>query len=84
MLPVGRLFSFVILSGISTKSSGFVDTGVRGFDECLTSDLFVVTVGTGVFTESGDGERRLLVVDCGCFGNVLGRTSVSYSGIGSI
>jgi hypothetical protein len=81
--PGGGLFSMVTFSGTSTKSSGFVDINVVGFDERLTDDLVVFIVGAGLFTEFGDGERRL-VVDCEGAGNVFGITSGSYSGIGSI
>lgn len=82
-LPAGRLFSLVVWSGTSTKSSVLVDRGVVGFDECLAEDFVVFIVGTRLFTGFGDGERRF-VVDCDGIGNVFGRTSASYSGIGSI
>lgn len=66
-----------------TKSSFFVERGVVGFDECLLDDLTVFMVGTRLFTGLGEGDRRF-VADCGGIGNVLGGTSDSYSGIGSI
>jgi hypothetical protein len=84
ILPAGRHFSIVICSGISTKSSCFVDIGVVEVDERLTDDLVVFIIGARLlFTEVGDGERRL-AGDCGDVGNVIGTTSGSYSGIGSI
>jgi hypothetical protein len=58
--------------------------GVDGFDERLTDALLVLIAEGWVFTEFGDGDRRLFIVDCGGVGNVFGTTSVSYSGIGSI
>lgn len=83
-LPVGRLFSIEIFSGISTKSSVFVGTGITGFGVCFTIVLVVLTVGTEVFTEGGDGERRLLIFDCTVSSTVFDITSGSYSGIVSI
>ncbi len=73
----------VIWSGISTKSSVFVEIGVVEFDERLIDDLFVFDIEVRLFTEFGDGERRC-IVDSGGIGNVFGITSGSYSGIGSI
>ena len=65
---------------MSTKSSGLVDMDVGGFDKRFVEDL---CGGARLFTELGDGERRS-TVDCGGIGNVFGKTSGSYSGIGSI
>lgn len=82
-VPDDRLFSLVVWSGTSTKSSVLVERGVVGLDECFVEDFVVFIGGTRLFTGFGDGERRF-AVDCVGIGNVFGRTSDSYSGIGSI
>lgn len=53
-------------------------------DDRFEDDRVELIGKSGLFTEIGDGERRLALVERDGVDNVFGKTSGSYSGIGSI